>query len=46
VVALLLLLASLFLGGASKTAPSVGRQPPGPRAANDDVIEGDFRRVD
>ncbi len=45
-IALLLLVSSLFFGGPTAPVPGVGRQPAGPRAANDDVIEGDFRRED
>jgi UPF0716 protein FxsA len=45
---LLLLLASLIPGGAraGRDAPPMGAPRHGPRAANDDIIEGEYKRVD
>jgi len=45
-VALVLLLASLLPGRRGQARPADGRPTQGPRAANDDVIEGEYRRVD
>lgn len=43
-LAILLLLTSLLFGAGAKPAP--GRPQTGPRAANDDIIEGEYHRVD
>lgn len=47
-VALLLLLASLLTGGVQPTRapPGMGSPRHGPRAANDEIIEGEYKRVD
>lgn len=46
-LALALLIGSVFLGGSGgKPARDAGRRTHAPRAANDDVIEGECRRVD
>jgi UPF0716 protein FxsA len=43
-LALILLLASLFFSSPQMPAPEAPRH--GPRAANDDIIEGEYKRMD